>query len=275
MALRLKTQDTNGIADMRKVLETYVYGTGRFMEIPTAELFIDPLYQRDHTDAGAEKLINAIATRFDANKFEAPTVNLRPDGVKAVVDGGHRVNGAFRIGMQTITCRVIEIDPADEPSLYTQLNRDRRWVSPVQTFKAELAARNPAAIEIARVLAKNGLRVAASRTPTTVSCTKTLHSIYSSGGSLALDRVIRTARGWSEDEPRRFAGALLQGLHIFFETHPNSDEGRLVDRLTRITTGMLLAKASQRWHAWKSLDSRGGSQVEAIAEEIKKQYDKR
>jgi Family of unknown function (DUF6551) len=282
MAAKTRTSQTfNGQTDSRKVLEQYVLGTSQFMEIPVDKLKVDMSYQREQ----AESLVTTIVTRFDLNKFEAPTVNIRPDHSHFVVDGGHRVEAARRLGMSTLTCRIVHVGEEDEPGLFIELNRQRRWVTPVQTFKAEVANGNPSSIEIERCLSDRGLRVASSRSPQTVSCTGTLHKVYARRGTVGLCKVLDAALIWPEDEPRRFAGQLLQGLDLFIHELPknednkrpikNVDQARLRDRLSRTATGLILSRASNRWHSWRALDQRGGSLVDATAEEIRKQYLKR
>lgn len=262
----------NGPADTRKAMEAYVYGSSQFMEVIVDKLKIDMSYQREP----AETLVTRIVGRFDLNKFEPPTVNLRPKGDCYIVDGGHRVEAARRIGTKTLTCRIIKIDPEQEAGLFIDLNRHRRWVTPVQTFKAEVRNGNPSSIEIQMCLEERGLRVASSHSPQTVSCTGTLHKIYAKRGTVGLRRVLDAALIWPDDEPRRLAGQLLQGLDMFFhELQKNVDNDRLQQRLVSVPTGLLLSRASARWHAWRSLDQRGGSLVDATAEEIKKQYAKR
>lgn len=271
MPVKTKPASRNGIGDMRKVLEQYVLGSSQFMEIPVSKLVIDMSYQREF----AETLVTRIVSHFDLNKFEPPTVNLRPDKTCAVVDGGHRVEAARRIGTTTLTCRVVHIDPDEEPGLFIDLNRHRRWVTPVQTFKAEVQNGNPSSIEIQRCLEERGLRVSSNRSPQTVSCTGTLHAIYARRGTVGLSRVLDTALVWADDEPRRFAGQLLQGLDLFLhETQRNCDDAKLRQRLASTSTGLILSRASARWHAWRSLDQRGGSLIDATAEEIKKLYGK-
>lgn len=277
MTTRTRTKhapSVNGtaLADTRKVNEQYVLGTSQFMEIDTVKLKIDMSYQRE----SSESLITRIIGRFDLNKFEPPTVNVRPDGSYYIVDGGHRVAAARRIGTPTLTCRVVHIDVDEEPGLFIDLNRSRRWVSPVQTFKAEVALGNPSSLEITRCLEDRGLRVASSHSPQTVNCTGTLHKIYSRRGTVGLCRVLDIALVWPDDEPRRFAGQLLQGLDLFIhEVQRNADEARLKERLGGTATALLLSRAQNRWYGWRAADQRGGSLIDATAEEIKKQYLKR
>jgi hypothetical protein len=271
MTTRTKQSTPNGVTDARKVLEQYVFGASHFMEIPVAQLKMDMSYQREF----AETLVGRIVSRFDFNKYEPITVNARSSKDYYIVDGGHRKEAARRLGIETLTCRVIKISPDDEAGYFIDLNRQRRWVTPVQHFKAELRNGNPAAIEINRILESRGLRVASSHSPQTVSCTGTLHKVYAKRGAIGLQRVMDIALAWPDDEPRRFAGQLLQGVDLFCETQPRVDFERLRSRLGSLSTGLLLSRATARWHGWRMSDQRGGSLVDATAEEIKKQYLKR
>lgn len=268
-AHRKPVRAVDGPPSARKVLEQYVFGSSKFMEIPVEKLKIDMSYQREQS----ETLVGRIVARFDENKFEPPTVNIRPDGSYYVVDGGHRTEAARRIGMRTLTCRVIQVPQADEPAYFIDLNRSRRWVTPVQTFKAELTNKNPASLEIDRCLKERGLRVSNSHSPQTLSCTGALHTIYTNRGTVGLCRVLDTVLVWPDSEPRRFAGQLLKAIDLFLhEVQANVDDGRLRNRLGGLSTALLLSRASNRWHGWRANDQRGGGIVDATAAEIQKEY---
>ena len=255
----------------RKVLDDYVYGGAHVAEVPVKNLKVDMSYQREF----GETLVSRIVSSFDVNKFELPTVNRRPDKSLFVVDGGHRLEAALRIGMRTITCRIIEIPAADEAICFIDLNRQRRWVSPVQHFKAELAAGNPAAIEINCAVTDRGLRVSTSHSPNVLSCTSTLHRLYARGGTVGMCRVLDASlQAWPHNEARRLAGQLLQGIGVFYDKRPKADDEKLVAALANVTCSYLLGKSSGRWHAWKSLDRLGGSLIDATCEEIEILYGK-
>lgn len=270
MALRTKSKAQLNGQDARAILERYVYGSSVFMEIPVADLFIDMGYQRETPEAWLQKK----TSEFDLNQFEPLTVNWRPDGVLAVIDGAGRKRLAERVGLQHVTCRIIEIDPVREPVIFTEMTRSRRWMTPLQTFKAEIESKNPAALEILAVLEELGKRADHHKSPSTIACVGTLHVIYANTGSIGLRRVLRTADSLPEDDFDRFSGAFLSALYLFYAANPRADEGRLCERLARKTTKSLHARADELWHGWKAV-GQDGSKNEAFAQIIKKQYNSR
>lgn len=266
MALtKLRKTDLNG--DARAILERYVYGQSVFMEVPVQDLFIDMAYQRETP----EPWLRQKTAEFDLNQFEPLTVNWRPDGVVAVIDGAGRKRLAERVGLKSATCRVLEVPVSLEPTLFTQMTRSRRWMTPLQTFKADLEAGNPAAIEIVNVLEGLGKRASHHKSPETLACVGTLHTIYANGGSVRLKRVVGVADFLPPDDFDRFNGAFIMALHLFFENKPGADDLRLKDRLARHTVKSLHAQADQLWHGWKAIGQKG-SKSEAFAQIIQKKY---
>ena len=265
----------NGLTALR-VLDKYVLGTSQFMEIPLTDLHVDGKYQREPNETG----IHRIVANFDINLFEPPTVNDRSgwQGYKgqrwALIDGQHRSEAARRIGMSTITCRVVAVESAMEAELFVQLNRQRLWLNPLQAYKAELEAGNPAVREIQMCLSERNLKIGA-KAEGTVSAVVALKRIYSSGGYVGLARVLDTASlSWPADDSERFSGKSLLGIYAFLTSNPRADLNRLAERLASVTPRHLQARASQRWHAWKGLGNKA-SIVDALADEIGRIYRKR
>lgn len=132
--------------------KSYLLGHHEFREIATDDLFVDTAYQRDLNESAITRYVNG----FDANMFEPLTVNERKNGstkpTYALLDGQHRKTVAQKLGMKTVTCRVLRVDAEMEAQLFIRLNKDRIHLSQVSAFKAELAAKNPAAIEIRKCL---------------------------------------------------------------------------------------------------------------------------
>lgn len=268
------------------VYEKYVLGTARFMEIPTKDLFVDNKYQRDLNEAQVKRITN----NFDTDLFEPPTVNDRSGwgtGYKgkrfALIDGQHRKEAALRINKPSITCRVVSVAPEREAELFVLLNRQRLWLNPIQSFKAELSAGNPAAKEIVNTLNDRGLDIGHARYTAqqrangkTIMAIAALKRIYAQSGSVGLGRVLDVANeAWPEDDSQRFAGQVLLGIDLFLGKNRNTDLERLSYKLQNVTSRQLLAKATARWHAWKGLgEGRESTRsvIDAVSEEIKKVY---
>lgn len=273
-----KSNGNGGGLTSLAVHERYVLGTARFMEIPTKDLYVDPKYQRDLN----EPAIKRMTSGFNLDLFEPPTVNDRSGwehykGQRfALIDGQHRKVVAVALRMPTVTCRLVSVPPEKEAELFVLLNRQRLWLTPVQAFKAELLAGNPAAREIAACLSDRGFAVGNPNGNPSIACVAAMKRIYSQGGYAGLGRVVDLANtAWPFDDRQRFSGQILLGLHTFFAKTPRANDQRLADKLAYFTARHILAKGTARWHAWQGLGQNGKSVVDAISDEIGKTYRRR
>ena len=264
----------------RRLLEEYVLGTARFIEIPVKDLYVDQKYQRELNETAVTRMVSS----YDPNLFEPPTVNDRHawNGYKgprwALIDGQHRRAMARKLGIETVTCRVISVAPEHEAQIFVELNRQRLWLSPMSQFHSELGSKNPAALEIENCLNERGLSVQQRKTerePTKVACVVALKNIYASSGAVGLGKTMDVVLAtWDETDPRRFSGIIVQGIHRFISKNRNADLDKLADRLSRMTATSLLAKASARYYAWKSLGAHK-SHLDGVVDEIGKAYRRR
>ncbi len=267
---RLKVTE-NGTGDARHVLSEYSHGTANVMDIPVGKLVIEA-FQRDLSDAEVEKM----AREYDRNQFQLPTVCPLEDGTFSTIDGWHRVGMAKELGIPTITCQIVHLPLyEDRARLFINLNRNRRWLGPAPTFKSELEAGAPWAIEVAKCLSTRDLQIKTKHSPSGINCVARIKALYTTGGYVRVSHVIDTVlSSFPDDDPRRFSSDLLGAINTFFDDNPKADHGRLVNGLRTVTGQHLLALGNQRWYGWKMADGRGGSRIEAISEEIKKLYAK-
>jgi hypothetical protein len=254
--------------------QKYLLGHHEFREIPTDALFVDPAYQRELNANAIRRYVN----NFDPNLFEPLTVNERKTekdkAVYALLDGQHRQSTAQTLGMRSVTARILHVDRATEADLFVRLNKNRLFLAPVPTFKAELAAGNPACIEIKKCLEDRGLSIGKSDTTESISAVVALKNIYARGGYVGLGRLLDTIiLSWPEFEPSRFRGSLMLGLNEWIGEEPrNGALSALPERLAKATPDQILAKASNRWHAHRALGHHDRSIVNCIAEEVGKVY---
>jgi hypothetical protein len=127
-----------------------------------SQLEIDPTYQRAVDKAGTA-LINRIARAWDWSLCQPLVVARRPTGEMFVIDGQHRLRAARARGdIPWLPCVVVDhATPASEASSFVALNAQRRPLSPLALFKADLASGNPAAIDVQRLIEGAGLRLTA------------------------------------------------------------------------------------------------------------------
>lgn len=266
MATTTKVKN-NGRATIRPI-DRHILGGSNFQEIPVDKLIVDPAYQRDINEKAIQRIINT----FDPNLLEPPTVNAR-GGKFYLIDGQHRHKVAKSIGMPTLTCRVIEVDRETEAKLFVELNRQRIMLNPIGAFKAELLAKNPAAIEIKNCVESRGLAIGLGRVETEIAALAALKAIYKVGGFIALARALDViVMSWPADEKNRFSGQILAGVDEFLRANPRADLAKLAEKLADVTPRTLLAKASQRWHSHRGLGHTDKSVTNCVAEEVEKTY---
>lgn len=125
------------------------------------KLFVDHAYQRLARTERSVRAIRKMVTTFRWAKFQPITVALRADGRYAVVDGQHRALAVIHHpGILSIPCWIVEAEQvSDQAGVFVGVNGDRSAMTPLQVFRAELAACEPDAIDVKRVLDMSGIEI--------------------------------------------------------------------------------------------------------------------
>ncbi len=127
-----------------------------FVWMDVSKLFIDDGYQRGKKASH----INRIAKNFDSRVFGAVSVGRRPDNSFFVIDGQQRLAAAVKIGMTSVPCMVFDVsNDREEASLFTQINKGRKNITPLEQWKADLYAHDPVALAVRDIVEATGYRV--------------------------------------------------------------------------------------------------------------------
>lgn len=140
--------------------------------IHKSQLHRDPRYQRDIANA-TRNLQRAI--RWSWQSYSRIKVYER-DGKYYVFDGWQsKLSADLRPDIECLPCEVFKSPGRKEEALHFEESNTRTAVTAVQKFYAKLAAGNPRAKHIAKVLAKTGHRIAntSATDPKAVGCTLT------------------------------------------------------------------------------------------------------
>lgn len=129
------------------------------------ELAVDPAYQRGLDNGSSRALIAAIARDWDWGLCQPLVVARRiDDGAEQlfVVDGQHRLAAArLRGDIGDLPCVVVSYgDAGGEAQAFVALNSRRRPLAALDLFRAALAAGDPEAATIDRLVTRAGLRLA-------------------------------------------------------------------------------------------------------------------
>ena len=124
--------------------------------VPTDRIVVDPRYQRLISTRGRSKIKKICAT-FDWQRFGALVLAQMPDGAFAVIDGQHRAIAAQLLGAPNVPACVIRADIRDQASAFSGINTERTSVASIDKFRARVTAEDPAASDVAHILAELGI----------------------------------------------------------------------------------------------------------------------
>lgn len=151
-------------------------GHFRTDHLPFSVLAFDPAYQRQHIASRVKKL----GQNWKDSAVGAITVSIRDDSKAYVIDGQHRVRAAMENGRgaQKVLCHVYTgLTLEQEAQKFLELN-DVRAVSPIDRYRAGIAAKDPLFIGIRDILAEHGLHIGGGTANATVRCVNKAVSLY-------------------------------------------------------------------------------------------------
>jgi hypothetical protein len=123
------------------------------------DLVVDHRYQRDITGK-SRAAIQRIADQFDWRRFQPILVAPVAGNRMAIVDGQHRAHAAKLAGLDKIPAMMVPMSLAEQAAGFAAVNRDLVRVSPLQIYRAELAAQTPWAVQCHQVVHQAGCHLA-------------------------------------------------------------------------------------------------------------------
>ena len=126
--------------------------------IEADNLVVDMTYQRTQERGKVYR----IATNFDPDAFGVLIVSRRKDGTEVLIDGGHRVAAIRDLGWEDQKLPAVVhtgLSLEEEAKIFTLTNRDRTKPTPRDMFRADVASKQPEALEIQAVFDKHGLEL--------------------------------------------------------------------------------------------------------------------
>lgn len=200
------------------------------------ELFVDSAYQRPLTSFAAK-----IVEDFDPRLLAPIVVSVRKKGANgAIVDGQTRVEAFRRLRRDVIPALVFRGTREQEAELFARFQSERRTIRPFHRFRAQLVAKDAAALGLSEVVKRHGYELidaSASVRPWGITAIRACEVLYAAG---RLDGVLAiTAKAWAPRAGERTAyGAghplnneLLRGLSDFIGRREDLDPDRMSRRL--------------------------------------------
>lgn len=215
---------------------------GKYRAIDKNEIHVDETYQRL---ANQTKAL-ALARDWSWAACGAIIVVER-DGKFWAIDGQHRVLGAKnRSDIKTLPCLVFELEGfAEEAQTFLDTNTNRRPLSAIDRFRAQVVSGNATALIVKKTLDECGLIITKSPTlPTHIKCIGSC--MYMALNDEAAFRVVmKTAAAVTTG--KQVADMVLRGLfHIQTRCEPcNLCDKRVYDRVCNLGAENLIGAAQR------------------------------
>jgi len=194
-----------------------------FKELYIRDLAVDrEIYQAPVNRAR----VSEMARHWDPNLCIPLAVSARAGGGYAVIDGGHRLAAAKKVGgIEKLPCWVYSgLSIEEEAWLFVAFSTKRRKISSYTNFRAMVASHDPTYEEAVVVLNRHGLTIKGIENAygedssyAQIACAASIHKIVEQRGVSRLETVLAIIDAcWADDQLRRHA-ATLRGLSYFLD----------------------------------------------------------
>ena len=140
-----------------------------------------------------------IVKSFDEAKLGTLTVSQR-DGNWYLVDGAHRLSALRTLGYTHTACLVLQnLTCADEADFFRKQDDDKRFLKPIDFFRAGLVAGDEKCLKINEIVKANGLQISKSHNSfNEIAAINTILEIYDDYGCRILDDTLRViVQAWN------------------------------------------------------------------------------
>ncbi len=192
--------------------------------LAVTQLQIDPEYQRACNGSKSRALIARMIRRWEWALCQPLVVTRRLDGSLFVIDGQHRWNGAKARGdIPHLPCVVIPaIAREEEAKTFVNLNTARQRLSQVEIFNGMLAASDPDALAMVKLLDETGWSLtrhnnSANYKPGELGCAPMLVRQVRAIGEAPVRNALTALREAYRDTPVTIPSKLLGALMLIFQ----------------------------------------------------------
>lgn len=121
---------------------------------------IDPIYVHipDWQRNIDIRVAHIISNNYDKYKWEIPKV-LYYNGVLIVIDGQHRIYGAYKGGIESVVVEIMECEIEDAIDLFINQSKDRRKMRPVDIYHAAIKANKQEYLKLREICKKHNVCV--------------------------------------------------------------------------------------------------------------------
>lgn len=215
----------------------------RFAIVPIDELLVDPTYQRPLTSFWRE-----VSDDFNPALVGTLIVSERSNGTKSIIDGQTRWEAMRARGMPGAPCLIYEgLSRAQEADLFADLQTRRRGMRTYHRFRAQLVAKQPMQVAIAKVVTGAGFELGVQETPNTLQSIAALERAFKvdKNGEHLADVLAVIREVWGTENKVAVSAQIMAGLSTFIRQQERLDYDRLKSRLRDVTPKLILNRAAQ------------------------------
>lgn len=193
----LRTVDISG----RPVVAPAAQPAPHLMWVAISDLVIDDAYQRPLLAANWQA-ITRISENFNWSRFSPVLVAPLTGGKYAVVDGQHRAHAAAMCGFDSVPAMAVPMAPQEQAGAFGWVNGQVTRVSPLQLYRAALAAREGWAVRCHDVVDSAGCQLMTAKwstknkRPGMVFCLALIRGHVTKGNAWAVMAGLRAMRAY-------------------------------------------------------------------------------
>lgn len=253
-----------------------------FEIVPLDKLAVDQAYQRPLTS-----FWKTVRDEFNPALVGTLVVSERKNGSLWIIDGQTRWEAMKAQEWESYTddagrvhggapCLIYEgLSKQQEAELFAALQTQRRGMRTYHRFRAQLVAKEPQAVGIAKVVQQAGFELGVQETPDTLQSIAALERAYKVAPEHLAEVLTIIRNVWGADNRDAVAAQIITGLSTFLRKQERLDYERLHDRLRDVTPKLILNRASQIREGAGPGTGAAGSVAQAILSQYMVQKKKR
>jgi hypothetical protein len=222
--------DSGHIAALSEIPDAAAKHYGR-SAVVLREIKVDERYQRV---SPSDRETRDLAEQWNDKAAGVICLSLRADSWYWCIDGQRRVQALRRLRGEDATIEAtvwVDMTPEDEATLFSLL-QNRKQLSALDVFKADVFRGDPAALEIQQTVRVAGFEIRASHgevNEPALNAVGTLRRIHREYGAARLGLILSIWR--RADLERNPHSSAIRGLNSFLSRYPEADHNRVIEKL--------------------------------------------
>lgn len=242
--------------------------------LPMSALYVNKSYQRTTESGASKKNIKAMTNDFQWALCGAITVCRDPKAERhAIIDGQHRYTAAKTCGAKEMPCMIIQgYDTAGQAKNFLVMNENRVAINQLSAFHAAVAAGQPDAINLKKILDQCKITVSfvpkGDTGPKETNAIGTLLKLVTKHNEKHIKWALTMIPDAYGDRRGQMRAMLLKAMAEFSQRNPGADRSAMAMALQGVDPRKMEAEVRA------SVKIQGGDNVEIMVDMLEKLYKK-